>query len=90
VRQVDIDRKEAVMMGGSVPTPYPLPENEEVRLQALDEFHLMDTPPEGDFDRLAGLASRLFNVPIVLVSLLARDRQFFKARVGFDVCETSR
>lgn len=50
----------------------------------------MDTPPEEDFDRLAGLASRLFNVPIVLVSLLARDRQFFKAQVGFDVCETSR
>ena len=50
----------------------------------------MDTPPEEDFDRLAGLASRLFNVPIVLVSLLSQDRQFFKAHVGFDVCETSR
>lgn len=50
----------------------------------------MDTPPEEDFDRLAGLASRLFNVPIVLVSLLDHDRQFFKANVGFDVCETSR
>ncbi len=69
---------------------YPLPENEEARLDALDEYHLMDTPPEGDFDRLAGLASRLFDVPVVLVSLLGRDRQFFKAHVGFDVCETSR
>ncbi|WP_265519764.1 putative bifunctional diguanylate cyclase/phosphodiesterase [Nitratireductor luteus] len=50
----------------------------------------MDTPPEEDFDRLVGLTSRLFNVPIVLVSLLDRDRQFFKANVGFDVCGTSR
>nr|WP_258734995.1 EAL domain-containing protein [Ancylobacter mangrovi] len=50
----------------------------------------MDTPPEEDFERLAKLAARLFNVPTVLISLLERDRQFFKARVGFDVCETSR
>lgn len=50
----------------------------------------MDTPPEEDFDRLAGLASRLFDVPIVLVSLVERDRQFFKTRDGLDVCETSR
>lgn len=50
----------------------------------------MDTPPEEDFDRLAGLASRLFDVPIVLVSFVERDRQFFKTHVGLDVCETSR
>nr|WP_269214054.1 GAF domain-containing protein [Brucella pseudogrignonensis] len=50
----------------------------------------MDTPQEEDFDRLAGLASRLFDVPIVLISLLAHDRQFFKSHVGFEVCETSR
>jgi diguanylate cyclase (GGDEF)-like protein/PAS domain S-box-containing protein len=73
-----------------LPTPYPVPENEEDRLTALVAYQLMDTPPEEDFDRLASLASRLFNVPIVLVSLLERDRQFFKAHVGLDVCETSR
>ncbi|MFS6706527.1 GAF domain-containing protein, partial [Staphylococcus aureus] len=69
---------------------YPVPDNEEKRVEALVSYRLMDTPPEEDFDRLAGLASRLFDVPIVLVSLLTSDRQFFKARVGFDVCETSR
>ncbi len=70
--------------------PYPVPANEEDRLKALAEYHLMDTPPEESFDRLAGLASRLFDVHIVLVSLMDRDRQFFKAQVGFGVCETSR
>ncbi|UHD47410.1 EAL domain-containing protein [Aureimonas altamirensis] len=50
----------------------------------------MDTKPEGDFDRLAMLASRLFDVPIVLVSLIGRDRQFFKVHIGLDICETSR
>ena len=73
-----------------MPTPYPIPADEENRLKVLAEYHLLDTPPEEDFDRLAGLASRLFHVPIVLVSLVERDRQFFKTRVGLDVCETSR
>lgn len=70
--------------------PFPLIPDEENRLAALADYHLVDTPPEDDFDRLAALASRLFDVPIVLVSLVASDRQFFKARVGLDVCETSR
>ncbi|RLQ87098.1 putative bifunctional diguanylate cyclase/phosphodiesterase [Notoacmeibacter ruber] len=70
--------------------PYPIPANEEKRLKVLAEYHLMDTPPEEDFDRLARLASQLFDVPIVLVSLLEGDRQFFKTHVGLDVCETSR
>ncbi|TQS72609.1 EAL domain-containing protein [Rhodobacteraceae bacterium] len=78
------------MIGKELPTPYPTPVNEEDRLRALAEYHLMDTPPEEDFNRLAGLAARLFDVPITLVSFLDHDRQFFKANVGFDVCGTSR
>lgn len=66
------------------------PSNEEDRLRVLAEYHLMDTLPEADFDRLARLAASLFTVPIVLVSLLARDRQFFKTHIGLDICETSR
>lgn len=71
-------------------TPYPLPVSEGKRLQELAEYHLMDTPAEEDFDRLTHLASCLFDVPIVLVTLLDQDRQFFKSKIGFDVCETSR
>jgi diguanylate cyclase (GGDEF)-like protein/PAS domain S-box-containing protein len=73
-----------------VPAPYPMPSNEAERLKALAEYHLMDTPPEEDFDRLTGLASRLFNVPIVTISLLDYDRLFSKANVGFDFREISR
>ncbi|MGV0878087.1 EAL domain-containing protein [Martelella sp. FLE1502] len=71
-------------------TPYPMLEDEEGRLEALRQFQLMDTAPEENFDRLTALAARLFNVPIVLISLVGRDRQFFKSRIGLDVCETSR
>ncbi|MCD7100405.1 EAL domain-containing protein [Stenotrophomonas sp. MMGLT7] len=70
--------------------PYPLPPDEEQRLRTLADYHLLDTPPEQEFDRLANLAARLFDVPIVLISLLDRDRQFFKAEVGLGLCGTSR
>lgn len=70
--------------------PFPIPENEDERLCALAEYNILDTSPTEGFDRLTRLAARIFNVPIVLISLVARDRQFFKSRVGIEVCETSR
>ncbi|WP_328484881.1 putative bifunctional diguanylate cyclase/phosphodiesterase [Methylobacillus arboreus] len=71
-------------------SPYPIPANEEQRLKVLAQYHLLDTPETEDFDRLVNLAARLFEVPIALVSLVDHDRQFFKARVGLEACETSR
>lgn len=70
--------------------PYPVPENEAARRAALDAYAILDTPPERDFDHLVELAARIFDVPTVLISLVADERQFFKARVGLDVCETGR
>ena len=67
-----------------------IPADEEKRLWTLEDYGVMDTPAEDDFDRLASLAAQLFHVPMVLISLVGRDRQFFKACVGLDICETSR
>jgi len=69
---------------------YPLPINEEERLAILRRYGILDTPPEETFDHIVDLASELFDVPIALVSLVDRHRQFFKAKIGVDVCETSR
>lgn len=69
---------------------FPQADREARRLRALADYRLMDTPPEPEFDRLVSLAARLFGVPTVLISLVGADRQFFKAKVGLDVCETSR
>lgn len=63
---------------------------EKRRLKVLAQYQLLDTPPSEDFDRLVSLAARLFQVPIVLVSLIGKDKQFFKSRVGTDLCETRR
>jgi GAF domain-containing protein len=52
------------------------------RLAALGKAHLVDTPPEEGFDHLTRLAARLLNAPIALVSLVDKDRQFFKSCIG--------
>jgi signal transduction histidine kinase len=52
------------------------------RLKALQQAALLDTPPEEEFDRLTRLAARVLGVQISLVSLVDKDRQFFKSSVG--------
>ncbi|WP_306210424.1 GAF domain-containing sensor histidine kinase [Actinoplanes sp. RD1] len=67
-----------------------LERREPERLAALHAYDVLDTPREADFDDIAELAAQLCDAPIALVSLVDSDRQWFKARVGLDVCETSR
>lgn len=68
----------------------PVARDEEERLAALEAFAILDSEAEIEFDRLVRMAAGVFQVPIALVSLVHRDRQFFKAKVGLAVCETSR
>jgi phosphoribosyl 1,2-cyclic phosphodiesterase/DNA-binding response OmpR family regulator len=67
-----------------------IPATEERRLAALGELQILDTPAEHRFDRLTRMAATALNVPIALVSLVDRDRQWFKSCFGLDVRETSR
>jgi GAF domain-containing protein len=68
----------------------PLPHNEAQRLRALRELLILDTPPEERFDRIAAFAAREFDVPMALVSLVDRDRQWFKSNFGLEDRETPR
>jgi diguanylate cyclase (GGDEF)-like protein len=68
----------------------PAPKDETVRLCALQNLKVLDTLPEERFDRITRLATRLFDVPIALVSLVDADRQWFKSRQGLAAPETSR
>jgi GAF domain-containing protein len=68
----------------------PYPANEAERLAALHALLILDTPPEQRFDRIAAFAAAEFDVPIVLLTLLDAERQWFKARVGLALCETGR
>ncbi len=67
-----------------------LPPNEAARLKALDDLAILDTEPEEVFDRITRLASYLLGVPIVLISLVDEERQWFKSRRGLDASETHR
>jgi signal transduction histidine kinase/CheY-like chemotaxis protein len=65
-----------------------LEQRERRRLEALEAYDVLDTPREAAFDEVAQLAADLCGTPIGLVSLLAEDRQFFKAGIGVDIRET--
>jgi len=68
----------------------PLPPDETARLAALYRYEILDTLPEQVYDDLTRLAAYVCEVPISLVSLIDGDRQWFKAKVGLEIGETSR
>jgi len=68
----------------------PIPQHESERLAALRSCRILDTPPEQRFDDLTLLASRITEAPIALVSLVDKNRQWFKSTVGLDAVETPR
>lgn len=67
------------------PPPYT---TDATRLASLASYDILDTPPEQGFDDIVSLACLLCETPVALVSLVAGDRQWFKARIGFEPCET--
>jgi diguanylate cyclase (GGDEF)-like protein len=69
---------------------YPLPADEDERLRALQRYAVLDTAPDPHFERIVQLASEVLGMPIALVSLVDRNRQWFLARHGLEVQETPR
>ena len=78
-------------------------QDELQRLQVLKSYHILDDsnnnnnnnnnkPEEQDFERITRIATRIFGVPIALVSLVDLGRQWFKSNRGLDPStrETSR
>lgn len=55
---------------------------ESPRIEALKRYEILDTPPDGHFDRITLLASKVFNMPIAIVSLVDEDRIWFKSSQG--------
>lgn len=63
---------------------------EQQRQRALDRYHVVDSLPATVYDDLVQVAAALCGTPIAVVSLIDRDRQWFKARLGLEDHETTR
>ena len=64
--------------------------DENRRLQDLRRYQILDTPPEQGYDDITELVAHVCQTPVALVTLIDRDRQWFKSKVGMDICEVSR
>lgn len=68
----------------------PLPANEEQRLAKLLSYDILDTESETAYDDITRLVAQICNVPIAVISLVDRDRQWFKSVQGLDASQTDR
>lgn len=66
------------------------PEIEARRIAAVRRYDILDTPPDGAFDRITAMAARRFGVPIAVVSIVDSDRIWFKSRHGLDIDQIGR
>lgn len=67
-----------------------IPFNEDDRLRNLNEYAILDTIEEQEYDDITFLASVICGTPIALITIIDHNRQWFKSHHGLDVRETSR
>lgn len=63
---------------------------EPSRMAAVRRYSILDTPPDGAFDRITALAARRFGVPISIISIVDQDRIWFKSHHGLSVEQIGR
>ena len=56
----------------------------------MRRYDILDTPPDGAFDRITALASRIMRVPVAIVSIVDHDRIWFKSHHGLDIEQIDR
>ena len=70
--------------------PTIIPVNETARMEAVRRYDVLDTPPDGAFDRITAIAARIFDVPIAIISIVDHDRIWFKSYHGVPVQQIDR
>jgi two-component sensor histidine kinase len=67
-----------------------IPATEPQRMAAVRRYDILDTPPDGAFDRVTAIAARRFGVPISIISIVDHDRIWFKSHYGLEVKQIGR
>lgn len=70
--------------------PAQIPLNEAKRLKNLETYSILDTLPDADCDAITRIAAGICNTPISLVSIIDKNRQWFKSNHGLKAKETPR
>jgi serine phosphatase RsbU (regulator of sigma subunit) len=63
---------------------------EAERLLNLESYHLVNVKGEKDLDELTYLAAKICEVPIALISIITKEKQWFKSKIGLEISETMR
>jgi PAS domain S-box-containing protein len=66
------------------------PSNEAYRQRVLDSYSISYTEFDREYDDITLIASQICNTPIALISIIDRDKQWFKAARGLEIGETDR
>ncbi|PZO16563.1 MAG: hypothetical protein DCF26_11335 [Burkholderiales bacterium] len=69
---------------------FPVPDNEQRRVQTLRDLQVLDSLPSPVFDSITELAASICGTEIAFISLVDAERQWFKSRLGFELSETTR
>ncbi|GAA0310315.1 GAF domain-containing hybrid sensor histidine kinase/response regulator [Psychrobacter aestuarii] len=70
---------------------YPIAADEKARIAKLREYKVLNSDVEPAFSRLTNMAKMFFGVPIVTISFMDEDTQYFKSPQGLGgMCTTSR
>jgi signal transduction histidine kinase len=67
-----------------------IPANEQLRLEDLRSYDILDTDAEQDYDDLVQLASHICNCPIAAITFVDENRQWAKAKKALSKKETHR
>lgn len=66
------------------------PSKEDQRMAAVRRYDILDSPPDGAFDRITALAARRLKVPIAIISIVDEDRIWFKSHHGLPIRQIDR
>ncbi len=88
--QRSFDRDEPARPPTEGPTPFPVPDDEEERLEALRRYHVLDQQPAADLDAIVRLAARVTGSSHAVINLIDAERQWQAAAFGAERREVRR